>query len=42
MDTNHAGSGARRWAGFFTYGEIARTHGTSGFHNQPLVVPAMA
>ncbi|MCW3016712.1 MAG: hypothetical protein JWO02_3804 [Solirubrobacterales bacterium] len=25
-------------AGFYTYGEIARTHGLSGFHNQTLVV----
>jgi hypothetical protein len=25
-------------AGFYTYGEIARTHGMSGFHNQTLVV----
>jgi hypothetical protein len=29
-------------AGFYTYGEIARTHGTSGFHNQTLVVLAVA
>ena len=27
-------------AGFYTYGEIARTHGVSGFHNQTLVVLA--
>jgi hypothetical protein len=25
-------------AGFYTYGEIARTSGVSGFHNQTLVV----
>ena len=25
-------------AGFYTYGEIARTQGISGFHNQTLVV----
>jgi hypothetical protein len=25
-------------AGFYTYGEIARTRGTRGFHNQTLVV----
>ena len=25
-------------AGFYTYGEIARTQGMSGFHNQTLVV----
>ena len=29
-------------AGFYTYGEIARTRGTAGFHNQTLVVLAMA
>jgi hypothetical protein len=29
-------------AGFYTYGEIARTHGMSGFHNQTLVVAALA
>jgi hypothetical protein len=29
-------------AGFYTYGEIARTHGISGFHNQTLVVLAMS
>lgn len=28
-------------AGFYTYGEIARTQGTSGFHNQTLVVLAL-
>ena len=28
-------------AGFYTYGEIARTHGVSGFHNQTLVVLAV-
>ncbi|HEX7189038.1 MAG TPA: FIST N-terminal domain-containing protein [Actinomycetes bacterium] len=28
-------------AGFYTYGEIARTRGTTGFHNQTLVVLAM-
>ena len=28
-------------AGFYTYGEIARTHGTSGFHNQTLVILAV-
>ena len=26
--------------GFYTYGEIARTRGVSGFHNQTLVVVA--
>jgi hypothetical protein len=29
-------------AGFYTYGEIARTRGTSGFHNQTLVVLTVA
>ena len=29
-------------AGFYTYGEIARTSGTGGFHNQTLVVLALA
>ncbi|HEX9969878.1 MAG TPA: FIST C-terminal domain-containing protein, partial [Acidimicrobiales bacterium] len=29
-------------AGFYTYGEIARTHGMSGFHNQTLVVLALS
>ena len=29
-------------AGFYTYGEIARTHGVSGFHNQTLVVVAFS
>ncbi len=28
-------------AGFYTYGEIARTRGVSGFHNQTLVVLAL-
>jgi hypothetical protein len=29
-------------AGFYTYGEIARTHGMRGFHNQTLVVLSIA
>ena len=29
-------------AGFYTYGEIARIHGISGFHNQTLVVLALS
>jgi len=33
-------SGGAPVAGFYTYGEIARTHGVSGFHNQTLVVLA--
>jgi hypothetical protein len=28
-------------AGFYTYGEIARTHGVSGFHNETLAVLAV-
>ena len=34
-------SGGAPVAGFYTYGEIARTTGTSGFHNQTLVVLAV-
>ncbi len=30
------------YAGFYTYGEIARTRGIDGFHNQTLVVLALA
>jgi hypothetical protein len=33
-----AQAGGAPVAGFYTYGEIARTHGMSGFHNQTLVV----
>jgi hypothetical protein len=33
-------SGGAPVAGFYTYGEIARTHGAGGFHNQTLVVLA--
>jgi hypothetical protein len=29
-------------AGFYTYGEIARTHGMSGFHNQTLVILSLS
>jgi hypothetical protein len=29
-------------AGFYTYGEIARTRGVAGFHNQTLVVLALS
>ena len=36
----HAGSAPV--AGFYTYGEIARTRGVSGFHNQTLVVLAVS
>jgi hypothetical protein len=38
--TGHAAGGPV--AGFYTYGEIARTHGVNGFHNQTLVVLALA
>jgi hypothetical protein len=37
-----ARAGGAPVAGFYTYGEIARTSGTTGFHNQTLVVLAMA
>jgi hypothetical protein len=36
----HAGGAAV--AGLYTYGEIARTHGSAGFHQQTLVVLAIA
>ncbi|TAL25487.1 MAG: hypothetical protein EPN99_01565 [Frankiales bacterium] len=36
-----ANAGGAPVAGFYTYGEIARTSGTSGFHNQTLVVLAV-
>jgi hypothetical protein len=36
----HAGDAAL--AGFYTFGEIARTRGTAGFHQQTLVVLALA
>jgi hypothetical protein len=35
-------SGGAPVIGFYTYGEIARTRGISGFHNQTLVVLAVA
>lgn len=38
--TSH--SGGAPVAGFYTYGEIARTQGISGFHNQTLVVLALS
>jgi hypothetical protein len=37
-----AGHASGPVAGFYTYGEIARTHGVNGFHNQTLVVLAVA
>jgi hypothetical protein len=30
------------FAGFYTYGEIARTRGIDGFHNQTLAILAIA
>ena len=36
-----ANAGGAPVAGFYTYGEIARTRGVSGFHNQTLVVLAV-
>ena len=33
--------GGRPVAGFYTFGEIARTRGINGFHNQTLVVLAL-
>jgi hypothetical protein len=35
-------SGGAPVAGFYTYGEIARTRGVTGFHNQTLVVLALS
>jgi hypothetical protein len=35
-------AGGAAVAGFYTYGEIARIHGQSGFHNQTLVVLAVS
>jgi hypothetical protein len=37
-----AGAGGAPVAGFYTYGEIARTRGVTGFHNQTLVVLAVS
>ena len=37
-----AHAGGSPVAGFYTYGEIARTKGISGFHNQTLVVLAVS
>ena len=44
LEIDHIGEacGGRPVAGFYTYGEIARTRGMSGFHNQTLVVLALA
>ncbi len=35
-------AGRAALAGFYTYGEIARTRGVSGFHNKAVVVVALA
>ena len=40
-DRISAFAGGAPVAGFYTYGEIARTSGTGGFHNQTLVVLAV-
>jgi hypothetical protein len=36
-----ARAGAAPLAGFYTYGEIARTHGINGYHNQTVVALAL-
>lgn len=41
VDSLARAAGGAPVAGFYTYGEIARTRGTSGFHNQTLVVLAL-
>jgi hypothetical protein len=41
VDRIAAFAGGAPVSGFYTYGEIARTHGISGFHNQTLVVLAV-
>ena len=42
IDRVSTASGGAPVAGFYTYGEIARTKGAGGFHNQTLVVVAFA
>jgi hypothetical protein len=42
IDRLTAQAGGAPVAGFYTYGEIARTQGVSGFHNQTLVVMAVS
>jgi len=42
IDRVAAWAGGAPVAGFYTYGEIARTKGISGFHNQTLVVLSLA
>lgn len=41
VDVIAESAGAAPIAGFFTYGEIARTHGINGFHHETLVVLAV-
>jgi hypothetical protein len=42
IDRVSAHAGGAPVAGFYSYGEIARTRGVAGFHNQTLVVLALA
>lgn len=42
IDRVAAGASGAPVAGFYTYGEIARTRGVTGFHNQTLVVLAVS
>jgi hypothetical protein len=42
IDRVVANAGGAPVAGFYTYGEIARTRGMNGFYNQTLVVLSMA
>ncbi len=42
IDQVAAAAGGAPVAGFYTYGEIARTRGINGFHNQTLVALSMA
>jgi hypothetical protein len=37
-----AAAGGVPFAGFYTYGEIARKSGINGFHNQTIVVLALS
>lgn len=38
----HERAGTAPLAGFYTCGEIARTHGVRGFHNQTIVALALS
>ena len=42
VDAIRARAGDAPWAGFYTYGEFSRSVGVRGFHNQTLVVLALA